>query len=136
MTASWDGIPDPDERAFVVGSLDGPFRGEYIRALEDARSNAKRWGHSCVYAWVDGQHIRVPDGDPPKPAPVITVDGVECKVDGWVLVEPFRSRWQNFSHSIRPDRPHPDLDAAYPSCAPFSVEACIPVPRNEEASNA
>ena len=88
MSASWDGIPDPASESFVVGSIDGPWRGSTLMSLAEAR-RARRGvigPAECVFAWVDGRHVRVPDGDPPKPAPVITVDGVEVEPWGWVPV--------------------------------------------------
>lgn len=100
MSASWDGIPDPASKSFVVGSIDGPWRGSTLMSLAEAR-RARRGvigPAECVFAWVDGRHVRVPDGDPPKPAPVITVDGVEVAVRYWEIRNVRSSRIYQIFH--------------------------------------
>ena len=88
IEATWDGIPDPASESFVVGSIDGPWRSPDLRSLIEAKARVWSWDADthCVYAWVGGEHRRVPDGEPPKPAPVVTIDGVEVTPAGWVVV--------------------------------------------------
>ena len=88
-TASWDGIPDPDEKAFGWHNTDSGWVSKCVYRLDHARWKQREEDPRAgvVVAWVDGQHIRCPDDDPPKPAPVITIDGVECEVVAWRVVD-------------------------------------------------
>ena len=108
MSASWDGIPDPDEKVFGWLDLRSGSVGSCTASLDEIRSDlgVRQNDYYAIVAWVDGQHIRVPGGDPPKPAPVVTVDGVECEQVGWLVVE---RRQPRSSYSLLHYKPSPEM---------------------------
>jgi hypothetical protein len=66
-TATWDEL-DPNARYYGWHGTDDGFVSCCELSWKDASDEASWRTHRVVAAWVNGEHVRVPDGYPPAKA--------------------------------------------------------------------
>jgi len=135
----WDQLPSPDAEVWRAHRPETGWVCSQPRTLEFVRhaymGNVSAPGTYVPCTYVGGSPVLCPPGEPPKPEPVITVDGVECEVVKWAVVD--RDNDWHYTYSGTGGRRDAAscaaaLDRRDDTTSPYRVAAVVLLPEDKE----